>query len=385
MKQLPLILCAAGCLATLSTAGAETFSFKDFYVSVDGRSDQTGTYSAFPNPNFGRLTVTWAHPLPTGYSATSPSSNHYHRIGAFAHTGPAGSPTTFFFNRHIPEWNGTSPPAQNRFLRMTPGTGAFTNKWVVTDMPDNTVADHSYYDNLTFASVHQQEAAALADSRLTGGNPSGGGLNAAGTGTLPAQAAPTRNADGTFVWSAASLDANNRASTPVGWMYSSSAYAVPGSNPARVESRYTRYFDDAQVALELVARDPKLKIYDLAGNQILNPVGSTQLLGTGRTWEFTPVFAVDNSDYVEGEKLTATFRLVDLNPTNPLASSGDFTFHVMVPEPSTVALAAVGGLGGLAAIRRRRRNGDSLIAAHPPAGSGSVSSTVISPRAVINW
>jgi hypothetical protein len=122
-----------------------------------------------------------------------------------------------FFNRHIPEWNGTSPPAQDRFLRMAPGTGAFADKWVVTDMPDNTVADHSCSDNLTFASVHQQEAAALADARLTGGNPSGGGSNAAGTGTLPAQAAPTRNADGTFVWTAATLDANNRASTPVGW------------------------------------------------------------------------------------------------------------------------------------------------------------------------
>lgn len=381
MKTLLPILCAAGFFATVSTAAAETFSFKDFYVSVDGRSDQTGTYSAFQNPNFGRLTVTWAHPLPTGYSpTTSPSSNHYHRIGAFAHTGPAASPTTTFFNRHIPEWNGTSPPAQSRFLRMAPGTGAFANKWVVTDMPDNTVADHSYYDNLTFASVHQQEAAALADSRLTGGNPLGGGSNAAGTGTLPAQAAPTRNADGTFVWTAASLDANNRASTPVGWMYSSSAYLVPGSSPNRVESRYTRYFDDAQVALELVARDSKLKIYDVAGNQILNSVGSTQLLGTGRTWEFTPVFAVDNSDFIEGEKLTATFRLVDLSTTNTLASSGDFTFHVMVPEPSTFVLAGAGLLGmagGGRWLRRRRQP-----AAQPPAGSGIISRTVSSPRSV---
>lgn len=377
MNKLPLILCAAGFLAGLSTVDAQSFSFKDFYVSVDGRSDQTGTYSAFQNPNFGRLTVTWAHAFPTGYNALGPSSNHYHRIGAIAHTGPAGSPTTTFFNRHIPEWNGTSPPAQNRFLRMTPGTGAFANKWVVTDTPDDPVADHSYYDNLTFASVHQQEAAALADSRLTGGNPSGGGLNAAGTAQLPAVAAPTRNADGTFVWSAGSLDANNRASTPVGWMYSSSAYLVPGSNPQRFESRYTRHFDDAQVALELVARDPKLKIYDVAGNQILNAAGSTQLLGTGRTWEFTPVFAVDNGDYVEGEALTATFRLVDLNTTNPLGSSGDFTFHVMVPEPSTVVLAAAGllGLAGGGRWLRRRRQ----LAAQPAAGSGSVSSTVTSP------
>ena len=77
MNKLPLILCAAGFLAGFSTVRAEPFSFKDFYVSVDGRSDQTGTYSAFQNPNFGRLTVTWAHPLPTGYSpTTSPSSNH---------------------------------------------------------------------------------------------------------------------------------------------------------------------------------------------------------------------------------------------------------------------------------------------------------------------
>jgi hypothetical protein len=72
MKTLPLILCAAGFLATLSTAAAETFSFKDFYVCVDGRSDQTGTYSAFQNPNFGRLTVTWAHAFPTGYNALGP-------------------------------------------------------------------------------------------------------------------------------------------------------------------------------------------------------------------------------------------------------------------------------------------------------------------------
>lgn len=357
MKTLrPFMLLATTIVAT-ATATADASPFKDFYVSVDGRSDQTGTYSAHQNPNFGRLTLLWAHPLPTGYNSTGPSSNHYHRIGAIAHTGSAASPSTTFFNRNIPEWNGTSPPAQNRFLRVAPGTGAFANRWVVADMPDAAVADHSYYDNLTFASVHQQEAEALADTRLVGGNPHGGGMNAAGTGTLPAVAAPTRDPNGTFVWSTGSLDANNRASTPIGWMYSSSAYAVPGSNPARVESRFTRYFDEAQVALQLVSRDPKLKIFTTAGSQILDTAGSTQLLGTGRSWEFTPVFAVDNADFLEGETLTATFRLVDLNSLNPLGSSGDFTFFVAVPEPSTMALAAIGGIAGLGMFSRRRRAG----------------------------
>jgi hypothetical protein len=309
-------------------AGTASAQFKDFYVSIDGRPDQTGTYAAFANPNAGRLTVTWAHAFPTGYDTITPaSSNHYHRIGALAHTGPAASPSTLFTNRNVPEWNGVTPAAQTRFLRVAPGSGAFAGKLVVVDHPDNTVADHSYYDNLTFASVHQQEPTALAD---------------------PLVAGATRLSNGTFQWTGASLPAATRASTNFGWMYTSSAYL---SAPNTWSSRYTQYFDDAQVALQLVSRDSKLGIATTAGTSILTNPGDTQLLGSGRSWEFTPVFNIDAATAINNEILTATFRLVDLRTSAPLQSSGDFTFWVQVPEPTTVATLLA---GSVVALRRRR-------------------------------
>jgi hypothetical protein len=66
----------------------------DFYVGVDGR--QTITYRgpndaagvSLANPNFGRLTLLFAHTY-----ADVPANNHYHGIGAYSYSGPAANPT----------------------------------------------------------------------------------------------------------------------------------------------------------------------------------------------------------------------------------------------------------------------------------------------------
>jgi hypothetical protein len=62
----------------------------NLYVGLDTRQTlPSGTYAGLPNPNAGRLTLLHAHTYPYGQF----QSGHYHAIGVYSYTGPAGGPS----------------------------------------------------------------------------------------------------------------------------------------------------------------------------------------------------------------------------------------------------------------------------------------------------
>lgn len=105
LKQLNCALMATLALAGVSVMRAETLNT---YIGIDSRATLvSGVYVGQPNPNFGRLTFLHAH----WYESTF-ANNHYHGIGTYSYSGPAGSPTinnTSSGNR-IPEVYTALPP-----------------------------------------------------------------------------------------------------------------------------------------------------------------------------------------------------------------------------------------------------------------------------------
>lgn len=97
--RLSLLALAAGALP----ANAALYSY---YVGTDNAPVFTsGTYSGQPNPNYNRLTFLLGHTYPD-----NPAINHFHRLGAYALTGSAASPSVFYTNPRVPE--GNVPPCR---------------------------------------------------------------------------------------------------------------------------------------------------------------------------------------------------------------------------------------------------------------------------------
>lgn len=126
-------LTAIGALALAVPAHAAIASY---YVGVDTLQNfATGTYAGQANPNFGRLTMLYAHP-----NYTTPSGSHYHSKGVYTLTGPAGSPTiTTSTSNYLPE--GTVPP-----ITLTTGTGLYGGKLVSNPYTDTE--DPGYHFSL---------------------------------------------------------------------------------------------------------------------------------------------------------------------------------------------------------------------------------------------
>ncbi|MCS6289275.1 MAG: hypothetical protein H8K10_09895 [Nitrospira sp.] len=115
-------------------------SMLEYYVGVEGlQTIASGTYAGLNNPNHGRLTFLFAHP-----NETPPSTSHYHSIGAWSYSGPAGNPVvnTTNANNRIPEiLSGQAP------LPLVPGQGAQAGRWV------NQAVPGLEYSNLRMAST----------------------------------------------------------------------------------------------------------------------------------------------------------------------------------------------------------------------------------------
>lgn len=105
LNPLNYVLMAMLAVTGVSATRAEMLSA---YIGIDGRQTLgSGIYAGQPNPNFGRLTFLHAH----WYESTF-ANNHYHGIGPYSYSGPAGAPTvnnTSSGNR-IPEVYTALPP-----------------------------------------------------------------------------------------------------------------------------------------------------------------------------------------------------------------------------------------------------------------------------------
>lgn len=105
-----------------------------YYIGIDGRAGITsGTYNGLANPNYGNLTLLLNH------------GDHYHGIGAYAYSGPAGSPTTndTNTNNRVPEISSLDAP-----LALNWGSGSLYSGKLTSQ--NNSSED---YGNLTFAKV----------------------------------------------------------------------------------------------------------------------------------------------------------------------------------------------------------------------------------------
>jgi hypothetical protein len=99
------LLCLAALTAPLTIQAATV----GFYAGVDTAATlASGTYAGLPNPNYERLTLLFNH------------GDHFHGIGAYSYSGPAGSPTVMSTNTNnrIPEISSLEPP-----LPLAPGSG----------------------------------------------------------------------------------------------------------------------------------------------------------------------------------------------------------------------------------------------------------------------
>lgn len=105
-----------------------------YYVGVDGlQTLATGPYAGNSNPNYGRLTFLFAHP-----NEATPETSHYHGIGSWSYSGPAGAPVIndTNANNRIPEtFSGQEP------LPLFPGQGTQAGKWVSQAVPGLEYSD----------------------------------------------------------------------------------------------------------------------------------------------------------------------------------------------------------------------------------------------------
>lgn len=124
-------------LALLTTLTPAHAALHSYYVGTDNAPLITsGTYSGQPNPNYNRLTFLLAHTYPD-----NPSNNHFHRLGAYALTGSASSPTAFFANDRVPE--GSLPA-----LPLQPGGGVFAGRLISSPISDPAIG---YFSQLGIA------------------------------------------------------------------------------------------------------------------------------------------------------------------------------------------------------------------------------------------
>ena len=112
-----------------------------YYVGIDSRvTFPSGTYAGQVNPNVGRLSFLFDH------------GDHYHGIGTYSLSGPAGAPVVepTNANNRIPELYSRTG-GDTDAIRLLPGSGAFAGGWASAVLPEGT-ATHDY-SHLGVASV----------------------------------------------------------------------------------------------------------------------------------------------------------------------------------------------------------------------------------------
>jgi hypothetical protein len=121
-----LWLTSVAALAMATAALADGDAPTDIYIiGVDSLTTFTsGAYAGLSNPNYGRLTLLYAH--------YTPGTGHFHPIGAWSYSGSRDNPIVrnTNSNNRIPELAQRDRPNGQRYLNLRPGSGAFAGKWI---------------------------------------------------------------------------------------------------------------------------------------------------------------------------------------------------------------------------------------------------------------
>lgn len=113
-------------IALATAAIADGDAPTDIYIiGVDSLTTFTaGAYAGLPNPNYGRLTLLFAH-----YTS---GTEHFHGIGAWSYSGDRNNPIVRNTNNNnrIPELAQRERQGGQRYLDLRPGSGVFAGKWI---------------------------------------------------------------------------------------------------------------------------------------------------------------------------------------------------------------------------------------------------------------
>lgn len=144
LKSLNRILAPFAPVILASIAGTVSLNGQigSYYVGLDNRpTNISGVYNRLPNPNFGRMTLLYAHPYPENVW-----NNHFHTLGSYTQTGPATQAVVVNtnVNNRIPEVGTRQPPLT---LVAAPADSPFAGRWITTATEEN-------YSDLILRPVH---------------------------------------------------------------------------------------------------------------------------------------------------------------------------------------------------------------------------------------
>jgi hypothetical protein len=286
--RLTLLLATSAGLCSLSRAYVS--GQDNYFVGIDTLTTLTsGAFAGQANPNFGKLTILYAHMYPDSGSPGAASS-HYHakssiRLYRDTVSGPIlTSDTAVTVNaqgvltglvNYVPETSGTK-------IRLGEGSGTFSGKYATGFLGNSTE-----WENMTFR--------------------------------------------------------------PNAWLNRPGASLAEISTYNTSGGRYTGSLGTRTIGLRIESLSAGLEAWDVTGTTQYN-VGQVISLGSG-DFRSAPIFAT-NTSMGQGVSLNALVRIVDLSDPTVSSGTTEFRFAT-VPEPTSMAVLGIGAAALLRKRKRK--------------------------------